>query len=151
MSAVSPSDHQEVKAMSSILERYMTIEEAAQVLGRTRDSLYTATKRGKLRPIRIKRRNFFDRAEVAAFATASTRPNPTKAEAAALHARYPQPPTTDAGTPLMPETTWSIFTAYASDPAATFETVGEQFHVTRQRIQQHVARAIERLTELDAL
>lgn len=137
--------------MSSLMETHMPIEEAARTLDRSFDSLYAFTRQGRLRPLRVKRRSFFDRHEVAALKAELARPYPVKDEAMALIERYPTLPHTDDGKPLAPQTSWDIFAAYAADRAASYETVGARFQITRQRAQQHVARVIERLTELDAL
>lgn len=134
-----------------LTENHMTIEQTARFLGRSRESIYAAVRRGRLRPVKRGRRNFFDRDEVQSYQRHLRERFPSKEEAMRLYEHYPTLPVKDDGTPLVERRAWDIFVAYGSDLFATYDTVAEEFAVTRQRVAQVVTKTIDRLLELDDL
>lgn len=132
-------------------ENYMTIEETSRFLQRSRESVYAAVRRGRLNPIKRGRRNFFDRDEVQAYQRQNRERFPSKEEAMYLYEQYPHLPHRDDGTAIAEQRAWDIFAAYGSDLFATYDTVAEEFAITRQRVAQVVNKVIDRLLELDDL
>lgn len=135
----------------SITESHMTIEETARYLSRSRESVYAAVRRGRLNPIKHGRRNFFERNEVTRYKRHLRERWPAKEEAHRLYERFPVLPISDSGEPIVERRAWEVFEAYAQDFPATYDTVAEQFAITRQRVGQVVSTVIERLLAMDDL
>lgn len=134
-----------------LLDNYMTIEETARLLNRSRESVYTAVRRGRLNPIKHRRRNFFERDEVMLYQRHLRERFPSKEEALRLYERFPHLPHNDAGVAICEQRAWDIFEAYASNHPATYETVGSEFAITKQRVAQVVSTVIERLLAIETL
>lgn len=132
-------------------DKYITLEETARRLNLSRHTVYAAVKNGRLRPIKRGRRNFFSDAEIDRYRNAVKKRWPSKQEAILLYEAIPVRPYNDQGEPLIEERRWDIFVAYASEDDATYDTVGEQFHISRQRVQQIIAAVVETLAEVHSL
>src|SRR5688572_26177092 len=79
--------------VEEILEGYyLTVEEAAVLLGISRKAVHGASDRGRLHPIKVGRRSMFPRDQIEAYRQIQDRQWDSKQEAQAFFARFPENP-----------------------------------------------------------